>query len=202
MPVLDGYEATRILRVGDSPNNGTPVIALTANAMRGDMDKCIECGMNDYLAKPFTLENLNLKILKWITAAKSESVINESEQVLIETTPCMEKIFDIDSLSERLGGDTRLINQIVNLFIQDIPEKIDQLKVSLTKQDYSSASFYSHSIKGAGLNLGAVRISTIAQQLDEQLKSGITDNADFLAESLKSEFSEFVKEIDRLNIYS
>jgi signal transduction histidine kinase/CheY-like chemotaxis protein len=202
MPVLDGYEATRILRSGDSPNTETPVIALTANAMSGDMDKCIKCGMNDYLAKPFSLENLDFKISKWLTTAKSESTVNESDPALIETTSLTQKVFDFDSLSKRLGGDTKLINQIVNLFIQDIPEKIGQLKVSLTKQDYSKASFYSHSIKGAGLNLGAVRMSSIAEQIDEKLKSGITDDVTILAELLESEFGEFVKEIDRLNIYS
>ncbi len=202
MPVLDGYEATRILREGKSPNTATPVIALTANAMNGDMDKCINHGMNDYLAKPFSLTNLNLKILKWLTASKSDNTEMASDQVPGELTNHELKVFDFDSLNQRLGGDTMLINQIVNLFIKDIPGKIDLLKDSLTKQDFPTASFYSHTIKGSGLNIGAARMSLVADQIDRQLRSGVTDSIEVLTRSLESEFNNFVKEINRLNIYS
>ncbi len=200
MPVLDGYEATRILRKGNTPNTTTPVIALTANAMSGDMDKCLNHGMNDYLAKPFSLESLNLKIIKWLTASKTDNEKTPSDQVPDELTNHELKVFDLDSLSQRLDGNNVLINQIVQIFTTDIPDKIDQLKNSLIKQDYSEAAFYSHTIKGSGLNIGAARMSHVADKIDKKLRSGVTDNLETLTQSLETEFNNFVKEIGRLNI--
>lgn len=202
MPVLDGYEATMILRKGNTPNTTTPVIALTANAMSGDMDKCLNYGMNDYLAKPFSLENLNFKIIKWLSASKTNNVTTASVQVPDELTRHELKVFDLDSLRQRLDDNMMLINQIVHIFTKDIPGKIDQLKNSLTKQDYSEAAFYSHTIKGSGLNIGATRMSHVADKINKKIRSGATDNLETLAQTLETEFSNFVKEIGRLNINS
>ena len=75
MPVMDGYEATRIIRANDSGNlnSEVPVIALTANAMKGDMEKCLEAGMDDYLSKPISPKDLDEKLRKWVTGSPAES---------------------------------------------------------------------------------------------------------------------------------
>jgi two-component system CheB/CheR fusion protein len=65
MPVLDGYEATRRLRQQDSANSQIPVIAITANAMQGDRDKCLAAGMNDYITKPFIIEVIENALTQW-----------------------------------------------------------------------------------------------------------------------------------------
>lgn len=66
MPVMDGYQATEALRASDSVNKSVPVIALTANAMQGDQEKCFVCGMNDYVAKPIDPKVLSEKLHHWL----------------------------------------------------------------------------------------------------------------------------------------
>ncbi|NRA38662.1 MAG: response regulator, partial [Planctomycetes bacterium] len=67
-PVMDGYDATRAIRKKEVRNNRTPIIAMTANAMKGDRERCLESGMDDYLSKPIKVEDMVAVLLKWLEA--------------------------------------------------------------------------------------------------------------------------------------
>jgi signal transduction histidine kinase/CheY-like chemotaxis protein/HPt (histidine-containing phosphotransfer) domain-containing protein len=197
MPVLDGYETTKVIRNNPKhQNHQVPIIAMTANAMLGDREKCLEAGMDDYLSKPISLEMLSNKIDQWIQ--KKSHVIKKCNETPINLYPENRLlIFDFDALKERLLGDQDAIQKIITLFMKDFPERLSVLRNSLNDKNITSAIFQAHSIKGACLNIGAITMGTIAQEMDRAGKEGSLEAIERLFPKLENEFSKFVIEIKK-----
>ncbi|MFQ5583697.1 MAG: response regulator, partial [Calditrichia bacterium] len=129
MPEMDGFEATQHIRGTGKNGNGStvlnpmiPIIAMTAHAMKGDREKCLAAGMDDYISKPIHPQELSDTIARWIEQIKG----NES-QLEIEKTTVEKKVFDEAEIFNRLEGDRELIAEIINLFLENIPEQIKLL---------------------------------------------------------------------------
>ncbi len=114
MPVLDGYEATELIRDPSSRvlDHQVPIIAMTANAMEGDREKCLEVGMNDYLSKPVNPQALSGILEKWLP--------DESEAAL--------HVFDRRALVKRLEEDEELVQTVIDRFLEEIPLQVKTLK--------------------------------------------------------------------------
>lgn len=194
MPVLDGYETTKAIR--NNPllqNQQLPVIAMTANAMLGDREKCLEAGMDDYLSKPFSLEMLSNKIDQWLL--RQSSAVKVLTKIPVTSNPGQNIVLDFNALNERLLGDTDAIQKIITLFLKDLPERLSVLKNSLNNKDITSALFQVHSIKGVCLNIGAISMGTIASEMDKAGKNGSLETIGKLFPQLENEFSKFTGEL-------
>jgi len=152
MPVLDGYMATRTIR--EELGSAVPVVAMTAHAMRGEREKCLESGMNEYLSKPIDAEELFRVIGRLAkVASASDGVVNDvpdSVELAAEKAPARPETYvfiDIGYLQELSGGDRDYEVEMADQFLQAVPEELEQLEAALKAGDRAAASRVAHSLK-------------------------------------------------------
>jgi PAS domain S-box-containing protein len=220
MPVMDGFEATKIIRNYESGitnkaqtdvssslfviRNSSfviPIIAMTANAMQGDRELCIETGMNDYITKPISPHALVEVLDKWLPKDekkmmntecgmmnKKEPATDDSHSSFI-TTHHSSLIFDRAGLMARLMDDEYLARVVVEGFLEDIPKQIAALKGYLETGDVASAERQAHTIKGASANVGGERLREAAFKMEKATKAGDLDAAARQMAELEAQFS-------------
>jgi len=187
MPEMDGIEATLQIRNGKwlIQNPDIPIIALTAHAMKRDREKFIEAGMNDYLAKPIEPDELAKSISRWAPANDGTPEIRTSKKSLKP-----EAGFDRTALLERLGGNKKLYQEVVTLFLQDVPGQISSLQEAINSGDVTKAQNQAHTLKGASGNVGAVGLQKVAFQIEKACKGGNLKDAVEMLEMINVEFGE------------
>jgi signal transduction histidine kinase/DNA-binding response OmpR family regulator len=181
MPKMDGYEATRQIRNPKSAvrNHQIPIIAMTANSMRGDREKCLEAGMNDFLSKPVSPQALVNALKKWLPG-EAEEIIEQtigkqvydakgsSEELELSDTP----ILKIDMLTDSLMGNKDLLRSVVKAFLADIPKRIKALRGHLVAGDVPSVIREAHSIKGAAAAVWSEPLRSVAHEMETAGMSG------------------------------
>jgi len=209
MPIMNGYEATQELRKQEIK---TPIVALTASVMKGDEEKCIEAGCDDYLPKPIDRRELLEKLIKYLpskTDALSKTVdlakskvdkltnlcLNQASQESgseqMSCTEVSEEIINWDWLINRAGYE-ELINEIVPIFLKDSAGRLDKLSETVESNDSGGINFHAHAIKGAARNIGAKRLSDIAHQLECAGKENNVEPTKPLLDKLKVELEKVV----------
>ncbi len=142
MPVLNGYEATKMIR---DNGNEIPVIAMTANVLKGENENCIAAGMNDYISKPFKEEDFLKTIAKWLTS-ESNLNVNKIEATAITHIPA-EPLYDLETIKAFSRGNEAFIQEMVNLFCEQTPLQIEEMKNSFYANDLQQMGAIAHKIK-------------------------------------------------------
>ena len=170
MPEMDGYETTREIRNPESNiiNHNITVIAMTANAMKGDREKCLSAGMDDYLSKPVKPQALYDMLKKWLTEDDS---FQKKEPTVLDTEP-MQDIFDRAGLLDRLMGDEKPSKKVLGEFFEDVPQKCTVLKEALDNGDADMIQHQANTLKAAFANVGALVLQDIAYQIELAGKEG------------------------------
>ncbi len=199
MPVMDGYEATREIRALEQGGEGTvPIVAMTAYVMKGDRDKCLEAGANDYLAKPFKPVEV-IEILERLANTQKETSgqgNTESETVspgVDELSPSAVTLapFDRSGLLERLGGRSDMVETFVGLFKKNTDSFLIALRGALDRVDPDQVRIQAHTIKGAAANIAALRMQQTAAAIEVEAKKGSLEGVAELVHQLQDEFEEF-----------
>jgi signal transduction histidine kinase/DNA-binding response OmpR family regulator len=165
MPEMDGFEATRILRQREKTNgNHQPVVAMTALAMNGDKERCIEAGLDGYLAKPIRPQELD-EVLDRHVALKNTGPTQD------ESVPAANHSIDVSQLLDRIDGDRALLAELVDVFRADFPANLTAVRQAIDRQDANGLRGAAHALKGALANLSAIEASALAAELETMGKS-------------------------------
>lgn len=192
MPEMDGYEASRAIRAGETGRR-TPIIALTANAMTSDEEKCLEAGMDDYLSKPVTPERLYAKLEKWLPV---DTENNQSRITLVESQseskapPDDHEPLDYTVLINRCNGNTKLVDDVVAKFLQRTPDDLGQMAAEINSGNSEALAALAHRIKGAAATLAAEPLREQAEALEMTGRGGDLTNASQILELMKIRFDE------------
>lgn len=197
MPQMDGYEATKEIRSSRSNvlNHKVPIIAMTANAMKGDREKCLEAGMDDYIPKPINSDKFLKLIEKWLVKTKGGG---HAEDILCRLEP-VNTVFDRAGLIDRLLGDEDLAHEILDGFMADIPHKFNTLKEALVNEDARLIQEQAHSLKGASASVGAMAFEKIAYQIELAGKAKDMIKVGSLILELESQFETLKKSLPQTN---
>ncbi|AFL72747.1 response regulator [Thiocystis violascens] len=194
MPVMDGLEATRAIRASSSAvrNPGLPIIAMTAGAMRGDQEQCLDAGMNDYVSKPVSPAILAEVLARWLPR-ELPSATHPSSEVVEETAARFVQepevpVFDRADLMSRLMEDDVLARTVAEGFLSDLPRQIVALRGSLDVGDAPGAERQAHNIKGASANMGGQRLRAVALAMERAAKAGDLSAAKDRLADLETEF--------------
>jgi CheY-like chemotaxis protein len=148
MPVLDGYAATAEIRAGGSR---VPIVAMTAHAMKGDRERCLEAGMDDYLAKPLRPEELDAALERWLSGAPA---------------PAEPELVDGDRIEMFRRDYPEIVDQLVTLFVDSTPPLIEELRDAAAGGDPEAVRRAAHKLKGSCQNNGATWMATLAREAE------------------------------------
>ncbi len=185
MPEMDGYEATRIIR--DKISKETPIIAMTANALAGDREKCLEAGMNDYISKPINDQNLYRTLSEWILTdeesdieptARKISTEDQIQQPSDEMPVNLSKLqgIHLESALENTAGNEQLLIRLLKDFYIKYHNSTDVIKNALNNENIEEATIIAHTVKGLGGTFGAQELSLAAKDVELSLKGELDDS--------------------------
>ncbi len=184
MPRLDGYEATaRIRRSGSGPQ--VRIVALTANALEGDGERCLEAGMDDYIAKPLALEVLRERLERWLPGWEAPDG-TQGERAPGRTAPAREgdEVLDYRILTEVKGAMGEAIADMVEVFFEDTAGNLEGMQEALQEGDASRLQALAHALKGSARNLGLVALGDAARELEMAARDADLARAATLLEPL------------------
>ena len=180
MPVLDGYAATRRWRMHENElgaQRRLPIVAMTANAMAGDRQRCLDAGMDDYLAKPVTREQLEVCLQRWLPGHVAVAAPRPPEATPAPGTPVDPAaaaraatptfpVLDHSMLEElrEIAGDETV--RIISLFLEDAPRLIAALEKAATAPDLDAMRDAAHTLKSSSANVGAMALSAAAKRVE------------------------------------
>ena len=176
MPVMDGYQAVRLIRENEEKLE-LPVIAMTANAMKGDREKCLAAGMDDYITKPINPRELFEALARWAVQAGGDagsggaSVDFSPEPVPKEPAVELDGI-DVQSAVKRLGIRPEIYYSILDQFREDFRKTGDAIRRYADAGNYEEAERAAHSVKGAAGNIGAAELQESAALLEKWYRQG------------------------------
>lgn len=204
MPVVDGYAATKIIRTSKHiENKDVPIIALTANAMQGDRDRCIEVGMDDYLAKPIGKKELIETINKWLPEEK-KWFVNEQELPDLEGSTERENkqskkiVLNIEKLNENLDNDFDLVKAVLVRYLQDADKQMEELWHCIEENDLVKIKDQTHKMKGAVVAVGGEALGDIFAKVGKAVKNNQVEEFEVLLQEIEPEFEKLKQEVGKV----
>ena len=162
MPVMDGFETTENIRkLEDSTNRNIPIIAMTANAMLGDEQRCLAAGMDDYLTKPINAKELEQKIKNWLTLNSSASLSPNSVDA------SESKLIDMDRLRDLFGNENDVIRELLTVFFSTTRPLLDKLELGIAEKSFDEIKKIGHQIGGSAGNLGMTTLHELGKRAEQ-----------------------------------
>jgi signal transduction histidine kinase/DNA-binding response OmpR family regulator len=184
MPVMDGFAATAELR-RHSHLGKLPIIAVTANALQGDRDSCLAAGMDDYLSKPFAVQELAAVVGRWLALPRGDAAAPEA--VRQADDPISHQALDnIRALSSERGS--ALVRKVVSAYVDDAPLQLNTLRLAIAGQDPAELRRVAHSLKSASANVGALALAQMCKQMEHLGRAEQIDGASGILTDIEQEF--------------
>ena len=199
MPEMNGYQAASLVRDPQSGvrNSKIPIVALTAHAMKGDRDKCIAAGMNDYITKPVDAAALAAALEKWLPREDVEA--SRAADVPPDSIDAPGQVFDEVALMQRMMGDRDLARTIIAGFLEDIPQQLTALGLYLSLGDAAAIAQQAHRIKGAAANVSSYTLQNLASEMEQAGKAGDISGMPSRLHELELQFHAAKEAMERIN---
>jgi signal transduction histidine kinase/CheY-like chemotaxis protein/PAS domain-containing protein/HPt (histidine-containing phosphotransfer) domain-containing protein len=208
MPEMDGFQATRLIRAKENetpadanPHRRIPIVALTANAIKGDRERCLEAGMDDYVTKPVNPRRL-IEIIDSHLGNRVTPTGEAEAGMVDQDAPDLEapaKPFDVDGLVKRWGGERGFLVALIRKFCKSAPGDVESLAGHVASGDAEQVAQRAHAIKGAASYVAAEGLRATAAELEGMGRSVDLSKAGPVVEKLRAELArclEFVEEIE------
>ncbi len=219
MPLMDGFEATRQLRrqesdrtlgLNGSPSPRLPIIALTANVMDGDRERCLAAGFDDYLPKPFRAHELQTLLRRWVkTINSSQAPTNRGASgpwaqrayAMSATEIGMRNAVDIATLQQlneisASGSNEPLATRATRIFLRKSPEIINHMRVGFSNQNAAEIRISAHTLKSSSASLGAFELSRLAKELEALGRAETIQQTAPLIADIETEYEKVRIELD------
>lgn len=193
MPIMDGFETTHKIRKGDGGDvyKNMPIIAMTANAIKGDKEYCLSIGMSDYISKPIDPSILHEKLTMWLPVLEQEGKAAVEPKIPSNSSIDTSKCWDQEEFLLRLSGNERVFHKVISVFLKDMPILIDQLENAIRQHDFDKIQGIAHTLKGCSANISAHALADAALEIELAAKEVSTNKLDSL-------WSKFLAEKDTL----
>lgn len=208
MPDLDGLEATRQIRSGELPEQHVPIIAVTAGTVPGARQACLQAGMDDFIAKPFSLATLRRKASHWLTvgsgapmpsdAALPGSAPRMTAASRSQSNPVHAASVDLSRLQELAdeAGSPRIVEELSLIFVEDMERRLDSLRSAVEERGERRLLSVIHSVKGACSNFGALQMASLSEAIERRIKRGEVLGLDLEVTQLCEEFAVVRRVLD------
>ena len=212
MPVMDGFAATAEIRRQEHQNSRSrslPIIAITANALQGDREACLAAGMDDYLSKPFTQQQLGAVIGRWVVLPMPATVHHDDDPTYAAPAPTVSAtgpapsqavspsmadrdvinrhaLENIRALSSDRGG--ALVQKVVEAFVDDTPQQLQALRRAIAAFDAGNLRKTAHSLKSSSANVGAETLAHLCKEMETLGRTETTEGASSILTDMELEF--------------
>ena len=176
MPVMNGFELAHQIRAREQNGRRSPIIALTANALAGEAEKCLAAGMDDYLAKPVDLKTLGACLARWL--APGEAGMPAASAPREAGTHTAATVIDFNVLADNCGADAAFIGEALEHFAEALEADLSDLRHAIEHRRQSDAVLYAHRMNGAARTMGATRLLDRARTLEHCAEAGDWDTVD------------------------
>ena len=203
MPEWDGLEATRAIRAENLPAGQPVIISMTAFAGQDDREACREAGMDDYISKPITLDDIENMLKKW--AGKDHPEMKNNNQTAY-TKGIPDTLLDQTSIQRLMDigkqTDPGFLQQVLDMFMKQAPADIEEIRKSLEAGDFTALWKVAHKLKGTSLNIGALRLSAICKELEKKGRNLETAGLYGLVMQLETDYRSTIAELKNLFQYN
>jgi len=200
MPDLDGLEASRQIRAVEGPNRRVPIVAVTAGTVPGARQACLQAGMDDFIAKPFSLSTLRRKASHWLSMVRRDPESASAERAAVESSKrpvppansahVANSSVDLSRLQELAdeAGSPRIVEELSLIFVEDMERRLESLREAADERGERKLLSVIHSVKGACGNFGALRMASLSEKIEKHVKRGNLLGLDLEVSELCNEF--------------
>ncbi len=197
MPGMDGVKATQAIRLHEPPARHVPIIAMTAHAMKGDRERYLSAGMDEYLSKPLRPQELFAMVERMADQSGSPGDSGPTDQPASDDA-VQKSVFDLAQAMDRVGGDDGLLNELFEAFDSECPRRLEEIQIALQQQDAESLQRAAHTIKGAAISMGGGALYEVARQMERQAAEGNLAAAQSRLRPMLDAVAEFREAIRRI----
>jgi len=214
MPGLDGFSAAREIKQSNGPNTETPIVALTANSMPGDKERCLDAGMQDYISKPMRQQQIAKALVDWAKPVDINNVVNinrpdinlddnKVDSVNVDPVPnpqpdAVINLAAIDKIKElQRPGKPDLLTKVLGLYFDKTPDQIDLLQQAVKDADFEQAKALAHGLKSSSAYLGASKLAALCGEMEASVREGNFDNTQSLADNIFEQYCEVEAELQQ-----
>lgn len=172
MPRMDGFQATAEIRSREEAASRIPIIAMTAAALKGDRERCLAAGMDDYVSKPVNMKELGDTVRRWIGdgTSPSEAGAPTADPVFPGSGVDPRRVAELRALSG--AHEPSAFSEIAEMFLEGTPHRLKLLRSAVAEGDAGATEDTAHSLRGAAANIGAVRMAALCAELESLGRSG------------------------------
>jgi CheY-like chemotaxis protein len=206
MPNMDGFELTEAIRAAQGTRTHLPIIAITANAMQGEAERCRERGMDDYLSKPLRLTELGPMLVKWMPHAITPW-LNAEQLPASPDQPGLEAegpgavqddalpVWNPDTLTELVGDNPAMHRRLLEKFLLNAELQVTQITATAASSDTTTLAGVAHTLKSAARSVGALALGEVCQKLESAGNAADAAACSALALALSNEFPSLARRI-------